>query len=238
MWVKFIAFLIKAIETFLFYPKLCKVLYSVPHLCRTNTSGKLMILDIGAHVGESILFYKKIFHNPTIHSFEPCPTTFQKLRKLSSADVHIHKYALGGKVKESIFFVSELSSTSTLILPNTDSKYHKYKAKILRIDPNKIYSSIIVKCTTVDEFCKKIEIVDLLKIDTEGSELNVLQGASNSLQTGKIKVIQFEQHSNDLRLDNSNLIHDLLTSFNFVEFSTIKHPFLDVYEVIYHQSSE
>ena len=238
MRVNFIAFLISTIEKFLFFPKLCKILKYEPHLCRANSKRKLMILDIGAHVGESIYFYKKIFHNPVIHSFEPCPTTFKKLRNLSSADVHTHNYALAEKVGESIFFVSKLSSTSTLILPNTDSKYHKYKAKILKIDSNKMYRSITVKCTTVDEFCKQMEIVDLLKIDVEGSELDVLLGASFSLQTGKIKVIQFERHSNDLRKDNSNLIHNLLTSFNFVEFSTIKHPFLDVYELIYHQSNK
>jgi hypothetical protein len=106
MRVKFIAFLISTIEKFLFSPKLCKILKYEPHLCRANSNRKLIILDIGAHVGESILFYKKIFRNPVIHSFEPCPTNFKKLRKLSSADVYTHNYALAEKVGESIFFIS------------------------------------------------------------------------------------------------------------------------------------
>jgi hypothetical protein len=48
--------------------------------------------------------------------------------------------------------------------------------------------------TTVDRFCKEkgLAAIDLLKIDTEGCELQVLKGASEMLSGGRVKVIQFE----------------------------------------------
>ena len=47
---------------------------------------------------------------------------------------------------------------------------------------------------TLDSFCKqhKINHIDFLKIDTEGSELNVLKGAHTMLKNHNINVIQFE----------------------------------------------
>jgi FkbM family methyltransferase len=51
-----------------------------------------------------------------------------------------------------------------------------------------------VRVSTVDLFMaeKGIETIDFLKIDTEGFDFNVLQGASKALQQGRIDIIQFE----------------------------------------------
>ena len=48
--------------------------------------------------------------------------------------------------------------------------------------------------TTIDHFCSKkgIEFIDFLKIDAEGSELTVLQGAAQMINDGRIGFIQFE----------------------------------------------
>lgn len=51
-----------------------------------------------------------------------------------------------------------------------------------------------IKLQSIDNFCKKNKIskIDLLKIDTEGHELKVLEGASSMLKKGSISYIQFE----------------------------------------------
>jgi FkbM family methyltransferase len=51
-----------------------------------------------------------------------------------------------------------------------------------------------VNISTLDEFCKckKIEFIDFLKIDVEGHELAVFQGAKTMIQNNKIDFIQFE----------------------------------------------
>jgi hypothetical protein len=51
-----------------------------------------------------------------------------------------------------------------------------------------------VTVSTVDDFLREqnIQRVDFMKIDTEGFEMDVLQGAKASLGEGKIGAIQFE----------------------------------------------
>ena len=53
------------------------------------------------------------------------------------------------------------------------------------------FSEIVVKTQTLDNFCleKKISNIDVLKIDTEGNELNVLKGAKRLLSENKINLI-------------------------------------------------
>ena len=50
-----------------------------------------------------------------------------------------------------------------------------------------------IKIETLDEFCKKnnIEKIDYLKIDTEGSNFDVILGATEMIKNKKIKYIQF-----------------------------------------------
>jgi Methyltransferase FkbM domain len=51
-----------------------------------------------------------------------------------------------------------------------------------------------VKVDTLDLFCanNEIQIIDFLKIDVEGYELNVLRGAQETLSKNRIRLIQFE----------------------------------------------
>ena len=68
-----------------------------------------------------------------------------------------------------------------------------------------------------------IDNIFLLKIDTEGGELNVIKGAVKSLRLGIIRNIQLESHSNDLRDNNKVEILKLLS--NYKHQKTMKHYF-------------
>ena len=46
-----------------------------------NFKEKLNILDVGANIGQSIDYYKNIFPNSLIYSFEPQSKIYQKLLK-------------------------------------------------------------------------------------------------------------------------------------------------------------
>jgi hypothetical protein len=48
--------------------------------------------------------------------------------------------------------------------------------------------------TTVDDYCEsnRIEQIDLLKIDVEGAEFQVLQGARRMLQSKRVRCLTFE----------------------------------------------
>ena len=90
-------------------------------------------------------------------------------------------------------------SSSTINQFNFDSKYFQKKLKILNIkEINKFYKKIPIKIITLDEYIskKKIRNIDILKIDTEGFELNVIKGLT--LNHKIIKFIYFEHHYDDM----------------------------------------
>ena len=75
--------------------------------------------------------------------------------------------------------------------------------------------------------------MDILKIDVEGFELEVLNGARNALVKGEIRIIQLERHSDDMRVDRYPLIHELLSINGYRQIKEIKHPFGDFREILY-----
>ena len=62
-----------------------------------------VILDVGAHEGESIDLFLKNFRVDTIYSFEPSEQTFKKLlknsekfkKKFSNTKIYLENYAVG-----------------------------------------------------------------------------------------------------------------------------------------------
>lgn len=51
-----------------------------------------------------------------------------------------------------------------------------------------------VRLRTLDSYCQElgIQVVDYLKIDVEGHELEVLKGSKQLLEQGEVQIIQFE----------------------------------------------
>lgn len=86
-------------------------------------------------------------------------------------------------------------------------------------DKSEIYLSndkVIVPTITVDEVVKRIDILpDVVKIDVEGSELQVLQGARDTL-IRRMPIIFLSVHSADLRA----ICQDYLREMNYV-FETL-----------------
>lgn len=82
--------------------------------------------------------------------------------------------------------------------------------------------SYTIKCTTLDSFLAKnrIDRVDLMKIDVEGSEYDLLAGATSSLQNGKVKAIYIEINSSALNDHNRfpSQIFELLEKYNYELF--------------------
>jgi FkbM family methyltransferase len=71
-------------------------------------------------------------------------------------------------------------------------------------------SETLVKLVTLDWFCQQnaVSRIRLLKIDTEGYELEVLKGARGMLERGDIDLIQFE--FNEMNPYTRVFFHDFL----------------------------
>ena len=78
-----------------------------------------------------------------------------------------------------------------------------------------------------------IYAIDILKIDVEGGELQVLLGSKTIFQEGKVSIVQYESHDDDLRPSQQIQIDAFLARYGFVEYSNIKHSFGNFTDRIY-----
>lgn len=136
------------------------------------------VFDVGA---ASDTIFHDLDPSLDVHYFEPDSKRFRKLSskvgKLNiTGNAYLNKVGLSSKECYKDLYVS-LGSV------------HKRVPKKI---PNIQYDYEIIKLITLDEYCKEkgIDSIDFLKIDVEGHEFEVLQGAINMLPN--IKVIEFE----------------------------------------------
>ena len=142
-------------------------------------------LDVGANAGEYSQLLVKYFPKAIVHAFEPHPKTFAVLKENVRDLVECHPLALG----------SEKGGFHLYDRGGDDGGIRASLAKeALEAVQSKPLTAYPVTVSTVDDFVKEqsIQHVNFMKIDTEGFEMDVLQGAKLSLSDGKIGAIQFE----------------------------------------------
>jgi FkbM family methyltransferase len=238
MRLRFILLITELLEKYFFTPKLVVSLQRAINASSINIKDKnnLVIFDVGANTGQSINFFIKNFSFESIFAFEPDPKVFYKLENYSEKrGVFLNNFALGDSNGRTSFYTSPLTLTSSLLLPNHDSIWGKRKNRILGLSKENSYKEIEVEIRTLDSIVKLNSIIeiDILKIDVEGAELQVLNGAIESLASKKIKIIQVEVHYDDLRVSTHEEIDALLNKFNYSKFDEIKHSFGNFSDVIY-----
>jgi len=202
----------------------------------------ITIFDVGGHHGETIKLFSSKLKIKKIYSFEASPQNFQVLKKkiskkyVDSGKVEIFNFGLGNKISKSFINQAIESSSSTINELNKESNYLKRKLKILNIEKkDNFYQKIPIQLVTLDSFIEKHDIqkVDLLKIDTEGYELNVLKGLSKYSQ--RINLIYFEHHYDDMIIKNYKFgdIHKLLREKGFIMIKKSKMVFRKSFEYVY-----
>ncbi len=161
---------------------------------------KLVCFDIGANLGGYSKFIENNLQIKDLHIFEPSRKCIDFLKsKFKEKNFKIINKALSNNNRSSYFYENEILSQSSL---------HKNKNKF-----NKDYNfenKYKISCTTLDNYCKQFSnkfSIDILKIDTEGEDLNVLKGSIKLLRQKKIKIIKIELlNSINKKNHSSNLI--------------------------------
>jgi FkbM family methyltransferase len=196
------------------------------------------VIDIGGHKGETINFFLKNFNVNKIYVFEPNHQLFENLiRKFSNQNAFIFNYGVGFQNEEKILNISIDSASSTINKINTNTNYYKRKKKILTFGKKMPYfiGTQKIKVINLSEFLlSKESRIDILKIDTEGYELNILKGISKE-DFKKIKLIYFEHHY-DLMIAKGYKFSDinkLLKNNNFTLKHKLRMKFRKSFEYIY-----
>jgi FkbM family methyltransferase len=159
-----------------------KVFSETEYFRRVLTRPNPVILDVGAHHGESVEFFKSIFPQCEIHSFEPDPKSFAALKAVADRVVSkAYNAAVSNKSGHVDYYAQELSHLGGLYPINRDSSDSLGYAK------SATNKKITVQSTTLAEFLgmSGISEVDLLKIDVQGAEEDVLKGAGDALRVVK-----------------------------------------------------
>ena len=146
-----------------------------------------LVMDVGANIGQYGSELRSIGYKKKIISFEPTSDAFKKLKKISKKDLswEINNCSLGDFDGETEINISKNSVSSSILtnLPQLiesapEAKYiNKEKIKMKMLD------------TIFNENQYENESI-YLKIDTQGFEEKVLNGAL--LNLSKIKIIQIE----------------------------------------------
>jgi FkbM family methyltransferase len=141
--------------------------------------GANIIFDCGANVGRTALSYRKLFPTARIYSFEPSATLHEQLIRNTAAAGNVEAVRMG---------VSDESGESQFFEYNITGYNSMAHCTVPGI---KVVSECTVPVCTIDRFCaeNKIEMVDILKLDIQGSELKALHGARSMLEKQKISLI-------------------------------------------------
>lgn len=179
-----------------------------------------VLFDIGANEGQTIEMFRRIFSQPRIYAFEPSHNVFQTLEDKYSNDslISLHKFALGetNTAQEFINYERSVWNSFLSLDENIDS----------RLRDNRVVSKETVEIKTLDWFIKENNLreIDLLKIDTQGYDLRVLKGATDSFKQGLISNVFVEINFVKLYQNQSDAIE-------IIEFLSVNNlSLVDYYE--------
>lgn len=199
-----------------------------------NKNIKLLI-DVGAHKGEFINCGLQIKSIEKIIAFEPQKKIFELLKKkfIHNNKVNLNNTALDIENSKKKIKINKLSSTSTLNEINRNSLYYKFKSFLL-YEKDAIISEYEIKTISFDNFFKSINLDPntLLKIDTEGYEFNVLQGAREKIENVKYVLIE-NQFSKMYKNVDFEQCHNFLKEKNFILLKKFKFPTLHYEDRLY-----
>jgi len=149
------------------------------------------MLDIGMNIGMNTWEYATFAQE--VHSFEPVPATYQVALDNIALNINHQDPAQG--------WWKQTDGTWASLLPT---------AKIQTYNVNTGYQRVSVPQLTLDSY--NFTDVDIIKIDVEGYELNVLEGASNTIATNR-PIVQVECVETQPRAFGKT-IQDLFDYFN------------------------
>lgn len=176
----------------------------------TGSSEFRVFFDVGANIGQSALEMHRGFPKVKIYSFEPQPHIYSTLQDSTKHLHQIYTYQMA------------LGATIQIKAISIDPHF-KFNSRFSMKNKNEwtteegVESPIQIK--TIDFFTTEMNIsqIDYLKIDTEGYELEVLEGAKGLLAGGKIKFIEAEVAVNTYNTYHVSLrqVQKLLTPYGY-----------------------
>ncbi len=179
------------------------------------------VFDVGSSIGLYSVFASRIVGpSGRVYAFEPAPETFWMLHETLVLNrctnvIPIQKavYSDQGTVKLNLF-ETHYSEWNTLGMPVMTTPQGE------KVMPT---NSLNVECETIDSFCRGqgIDRINFLKVDVEGFEKTVFEGATQFLADRRIDFISFEISQDPLKGAHftAKQTFEILASFGYHSFA-------------------
>jgi len=181
----------------------------VLNFLKRNYTAPFCIVDVGANKGQYLsLVLECLSGYPLdVHCFEPSANAFRALQEGYGGREHIwlNNFGLGKEATEKpLYYTIPGATTSSLI-----QRHLSHLA-----DQGKTFDrSEQVRIDRLDSYCKRrgIEKIHLLKIDVEGFEMDVLEGACDMFANDGVEIVSFEFGSH--QIERCLYFHDFYLFF-------------------------
>lgn len=173
--------------------------YDIDKLAKKLPS-KPVVLDIGANAGYfDVMLFSRI-KDATVYAYEPVPSNYTLFKKTIERNpslkenIHLHNKAVTGIDMEDIELYIEASGDNSVIASvySDFDTQNKHQIKVPTISLEKIIND------------NKLQQVDLMKIDCEGSEYPIIYESPAELWR-KVTLLTVEVHNLDT--ENRNVDH-------------------------------
>jgi FkbM family methyltransferase len=187
-------------------------------LARVLIKPGMLIVDVGANHGQFTVMAAQLAEgHGSVHSFEPAAGSFARL----SENVN-HLASVRERVRLNASAVSNQPGIATLFeFPPGFSAWnslgsHAMNAGGKYVEPSHTSNVPVI---TLDEYCdeRRIEFIDLLKVDVEGFEVEVLQGCRRLIGARQIGNVIFEISLEPLKASGRSA-NDVLASIAAMGF--------------------
>lgn len=183
--------------------------YSYENICQVARGDT--VLDCGAYNGNTALFFADLTGpDGRVYAFEPMETTFNSLCE---------------NVKNSAFNNIFPVRAAVLRDPGT-AMFSDVPSAASRVDSGTSLTPAVSIDAFVDEY--KLDRVDFIKMDIEGSEMAAIEGASRTIRAHKPKLAICLYHRDD---DFISIPQKILTLCEYYRFY-LKHNSNDFYETV------
>lgn len=146
-------------------------------------------IDVGANKG--VFSYAMLNCSKEVYAFEPNPKLFRMLSSWAKGRVHLHSEAL-----------SNQTGRAKLLLPISVNGYSNQGASLSETKVTGTHDTVTINTVRLDDL--GIKNVGFIKIDVEGFEHEVLEGAEETIQRDKPNLlVEMEELHNKKPIQDS-----------------------------------
>jgi FkbM family methyltransferase len=177
-----------------------------------NSSSNPVIIDCGANIGLSTLYFAIAYPNSKVFAFEPDKAIFNLLQK----NINDNKLSHVSLYNEAVW------------TQDTELSFSNKGSEASQIDTTG-QSATKVKAIRLAKFLAQFEKIDFLKMDIEGAEFDVVKDCTTELQ--KVQNFFLEYHGNSNETEKLITLLDIVKQAGFMVYikmaaDTLDNPFV------------